>query len=136
RPATRADLPGIFAIRDGAGDERLSNPHSVTEALAQRRIDAGALWVWQEETQPVAGFAAVATATGTIEALLVAPGQEGRGIGRALLKVACDVLRHAGHRTATLRIEAGIPAERHYRAAGWTDAGCSAKGELIFKKVL
>ena len=45
-------------------------------------------------------WAAADTRDGTIWALFIDPHHEGRGIGRALFKAACDVLRQTGHRTA------------------------------------
>ncbi len=91
----------------------------VTEATALRLIAEGALAVWQEVGEPVTGFAAGEARDGTIFAILVAPGHDGKGIGRTLLAAACDTLRAAGHRTAILRLEPRTPAEHHYRAAGW-----------------
>ncbi len=136
RRATRADLPRILAIRDSVGAARLSDPAVVTEAAAAGLIDGGALWVWQEADLPVAGFAAGDGRDGSIWALLVAPGQEGRGIGRALLTAACATLRAAGHGVATLAVEPDSPAERHYRAAGWSAAGPRRAGPLVLQKPL
>jgi GNAT superfamily N-acetyltransferase len=135
RLATAADIPGIFKIRDGAGANRLSDPSVVTQAHVRRSIDNAALWVWQEDAAPIAGFSGSDARDGSIWALLVAPGHEGKGIGRALLKAACDGLRGAGLAAATIALEPDTPAERHYRAAGWTDAG-TTKGELILTKPL
>ncbi len=136
RLATPLDIPRIFEIRDSVRENRLSDPGAVTEAHAAWFIANGALWVWQEADGLIAGFSGSDRRDGSIWALLVAPGHEGKGIGRALLKAACDALRAAGHRTAILSAEPGTWAERHYRAAGWSEAGLSAKGELLFRKQL
>ena len=136
RPAAPADIRRIFEILDGAGENRLTDPGAVTEADLQRFIDAGALWVWREPDGQVAGFAASDARDGSIWALFVAAGHEGKGIGRALLARACDALREAGHPEARLTAAPGSPAERHYRAAGWTASGHNAKAELIFRKAL
>jgi GNAT superfamily N-acetyltransferase len=120
RAATSADLPDMLAIRDTAGDDRLSNPVLLTEAVARRLLAAGAVWVWREPGGPIAGFVAVDAGEGAIAALLVKPGERNRGIGRGLLAAGLDALRRAGHKTAILALEPGAPAERHYRAAGWT----------------
>ena len=136
RPATRADLPALLAIRDAAGAERLSDPRKATEKLLGQLIVSAAVSVWQEDMQPVAGFVAVETGAGMIEALLVAPGRQGRGIGRALLAAACEVLRTAGHTTATIALQPGTAAERHYRRAGWLDPGTGGANELILQKSL
>jgi GNAT superfamily N-acetyltransferase len=92
--------------------------------------------VWQEADGPVAGFAAGDARDGTIWALFVAPGHEGKGIGRALLRAACDTLRAAGYARASLSTDSGTRAERHYRADGWTVTGRNDKGELVFQKPL
>ena len=136
RPATREDIPRIFEIRDAVRENPLTDPGAVTEADAAHLIDAGALWVWQEEDDLVAGFSAGDARDGSIWALFVAPGHDGKGIGRALLQRACDALREAGHREAWLTTEPGSRAARHYGAAGWTASGYGRKGELIFRKML
>lgn len=137
RPATLADLPALLAIRDAAGAERLSDPRRVTGDLLRPLVDAGAVWVWQAVAdERVAGFAAVDVASGAVAALLVAPGEQGRGIGRALLAETCDALRAAGHAAATIAIEPGAAAERHYRAAGWAVIGTDANGASVFSKPL
>jgi len=136
RLATRTDIPRIFEIRYSVRENRLTDPSLVTGADAERFIGDGALWVWQEADGLVAGFSGSDRRDGSIWALFVAPGHEGKGIGRALLTRACDALRDAGHCEAWLTTEPGSRAERHYRAAGWTAGGLSAKGELIFRKVL
>jgi GNAT superfamily N-acetyltransferase len=136
RRATRSDISRIFEIRDSVGENRLSDPSAVTEAGAAWFIDNRALWVWQEADGLVTGFSAGDVRDGSIWALFVAPGHEGKGIGRALLKAACDALREAGHRLAILSAEPGTRAERHYRADGWTVTGTNQKGELVFQKPL
>ena len=136
RPATPADIPRIFEIRNSVGENRLSDPSAVTEADAVRFIGEDALWVWQEADGLVTGFSGSDKRAGSIWALFVAPGHDGKGIGRALLKTACDALREAGHRAATLSTEPGTRAERHYRADGWSLTGTNQKGELVFQKLL
>jgi GNAT superfamily N-acetyltransferase len=136
RLATPSDIPRIFAIRDSVRENRLTDPSVVTEAGVRWFIDQGAFWVWQEAGGEVTGIAGSDLRDGTIYALFVAPEHEGKGIGRALLKTACDALLAAGHRRATLSTEPGTRAERHYRADGWRVIGTNAKGELIFQKSL
>jgi GNAT superfamily N-acetyltransferase len=136
RLATSGDIARIFEIRFGVNENRLSDPSVVTEAHVARFIADGALWVWQEADGLITGFSGSDKRDGSIWALFVAPGHDGKGIGRALLKTACDALRAAGHTTATLTTEPGTRAERHYRADGWSVTGTSHKGELVFQKPL
>jgi GNAT superfamily N-acetyltransferase len=136
RRATHADTPRIFEIRDSVRENRLSDPAAVTEAHVAWFVDNGPIWVWEEADGTVAGFSAGDPRDGWVWALFVAPGHEGKGIGRALLKATCGTLQSAGHATATLSTEPGTRAERHYRADGWTVTGQNAKGELVFQKPL
>ncbi|KAB8165917.1 GNAT family N-acetyltransferase [Streptomyces sp. 3MP-14] len=55
--------------------------------------------------------------------LMVRPGAQGRGLGRALLATAERAARAAGLRLLLLDTEADTPAERLYRATGWTHYG-------------
>src|SRR6266568_4917919 len=136
RLAIPSDIPRILEIRDGVRDTLLSDPNAVTEARTVGFIDKRALWVWQEVDGLVTGFSAGDARDGSIWALFVAPGHEGKGIGRALLKRACDGLREGGLLVAILTAAPGTRAERHYRADGWTVTGTNQKGELVFQKPL
>jgi GNAT superfamily N-acetyltransferase len=132
RPAVLADLPWLVAIRVRADAGALSDPALATDDLLRRTIAAGAAMVW-DGAGNIAGFAAVDE--GAIH-LLVDPAQRDRGVGRALLAWACDAAKAAGHARAILVLPPGGTAERHYRAAGWSDAGRSPSDGLILKKPL
>src|SRR5215813_11495386 len=112
RAATTADLSRIFAIRDSVRENRLSDPAAVTEADAAWFLAHGPVWVWQEPDDAVVGFSAGDPRDGTVWALFVAPGHEGKGVGRALLQAACNSLREAGHSVARLSTDSGTRAER------------------------
>jgi GNAT superfamily N-acetyltransferase len=135
RRATPDDVPRICEIRDSVRENRLSDPSRVTPKDIAWFLDNGPIWVWEEDGA-VAGFSAGDSRNGWVWALFVAPGHEGKGIGRALLKATCDTLREAGHGTATLSTEPGTRAERHYRADGWTVTSQTESGELVFQKPL
>jgi GNAT superfamily N-acetyltransferase len=136
RRATSADVPRISEIRDSVRENRLSDPSRVTPTDIAWFLENGPIWVWEEDDDMVAGFSAGDPRNGWVWALFVAPGHEGKGIGRALLKATCDTLRDAGHSTATLSTEPGTRAERHYRAHGWTSVSQTERGELVFQKPL
>ena len=136
RPAIRADISRIFEIRDSVSENRLTDPESVTEEDAAWYVDNDALWVWQEDDGTINGFAAGDPRDGWVWALFVAPGEEGRGIGRALLDHTCASLREAGHAVAKLMTGAGTRAERHYRKAGWIETRRADTGEIFFEKPL
>jgi GNAT superfamily N-acetyltransferase len=130
RPAVLADLPALLAIRDGAGDDALSDPALVDEADLRRLIAAGATIAW-EDGDTIAGFAAV---DGAAVCLLVDTAARGKGIGRDLLAWACYAVRAGGGAAATLALARGGTAAGHYRAAGWVEAGPSATGGAVLKK--
>jgi GNAT superfamily N-acetyltransferase len=132
RPAVAADLPRLVAIRARADADALSDPAAAIDGALRRLIAAGAATVW-DEAGTIAGFAAVGE--GAVH-LLVDPAQRSRGVGRALLAWACGAAKEAGYAQATLALPPGGTAERHYRAAGWSDAGPSASGGLVLKKPL
>src|SRR5262249_49535555 len=96
RRATPDDLPRICAIRDGAHEDPLSDPSVLTAARLASLLENGPIWLWEEPEGLVAGFAAADPGDGRVWALLVAPGHEGKGIGRTLLAAVCGALRAAG----------------------------------------
>jgi len=132
RLAAAADLPRLMAIRDRSGPDALSDPAAVAEDLLRRLIAAGAVTVCEEDGA-IAGFAAI---DGGAIHLLVDPAQRSRGIGRALLAAACVALKDAGAGAATLTLAPQSRAERHYRAAGWSEIGRGASNGLVLKKPL
>jgi|SRR5271163_3936542 len=136
RRATQADVSRIHEIRDSVRENRLSDPALVTPEQIAWFLENGPIWVWEEEDSMVTGFSAGDPRNGWVWALFVAPGHEGKGIGRALLKATCDTLRAAGHTAAMLSTEPGTRAERHYRADGWTAISGTERGDLVFQKPL
>jgi GNAT superfamily N-acetyltransferase len=130
--ATSADIPRIVEIRAAVSENILSDPGSVTTADIQWFIDNASIWTWVEDGQ-IYGFSTGDPRDGTIFALFVDPCREGRGIGQALISLACATLRQAGHKTATLGTEPGTRAERFYRRNGWTSFGHKSNGEILFR---
>ncbi len=132
RPAEATDLPRLVAIRDGAGDDALSDPGLIEADDLRRLIASGAVTAW-DDAGDIAGFAAL---DGGAIHLLVDAMQRSRGVGRALLARACDSLRQSGHAEAMVTLPRGSAAERHYLAAGWRVAGRNATGRTVLKKPL
>jgi GNAT superfamily N-acetyltransferase len=135
RRAVQNDVRRIMEIRHSVRENRLSDPSLVTSADCAAFIDRSEIWVWTE-SGTVQGFAAGDTRDGWIWALFVAPEHESRGIGRSLLPLACDTLRHAGYSVAKLSTTGGTRAERFYRTNGWSAVGSNQKGEIVFEKRL
>ena len=134
RKATRADLPRISEIRFAVRENRLSNPASIGPVV-DWLFDNSTFWVWEEDGA-IQGFSAADPRDGSIFALSVHPSYERRGIGRALLPLACNVLKESGHAIATLTTEAGTGAERFYRIDGWAEVGRKEDGQIVFQKSL
>jgi GNAT superfamily N-acetyltransferase len=132
RRAGPADWPRIEEIRSAVRENRLRDPSAVTRGDIAWFTAHPGIWVWDADGL-IKGFSAADPRDGTIWALFVDPTHERQGIGRALFQAACDTLRAAGHHVATLTTAPGSRAEGFYRAAGWTDVGRSAKGEVIFR---
>ena len=130
RTGIPADLPALLVLRGDAGTDALSDPALIDADRLRGLIAAGMVMVWDEDSR-VAGFAAVDAA---VIHLLVDPGTRGKGVGRELLAWACDGVRAAGHAAASLSLAAGSTAARHYRAAGWQEAGTSPTGGAVLKK--
>jgi GNAT superfamily N-acetyltransferase len=137
RKATRADAPRISEIRFAVRENRPANAAviAVIAKLVDWLFDNSTIWVWDEDGA-VQGFSAADPRDGSICALFVDPSYERRGIGRALLPFACNVLKESGHATAVLTTEAGTRAERFYRTDGWTEVGRKEDGQIIFQKSL
>ncbi|MPZ36113.1 MAG: GNAT family N-acetyltransferase [Rhodospirillales bacterium] len=135
RRARLDERPRVSEIRFAVRENRLSDPSRVTDADYRWFSENPGIWAWEEDGR-ILGFSAADTRDGTIWALFVDPGHEGRGIGRALLANACAVLRDAGHRAVTLTTDPGTRADRFYREAGWTALGIDECGEQIFRSTL
>jgi GNAT superfamily N-acetyltransferase len=120
-------------IRHSVRENRLSDPNLVTASDCAAFLARSEIWVWVENGV-VQGLAAGDTRDGWIWALFVAPGCEGRGIGQALIALACETLRNAGYTVATLSTVEDTRAERFYRTNGWTAIGRNEKGEVVFQR--
>ena len=132
RRARPGDHARVTEIRNSVTENVLSDPSRVTIEHYKWFEQNPGVWLWEEDGR-ILGFSAADTRDGTIWALFIDPGHEGRGIGRALLAKACDVLREAGHRTATLGTEPGSRADGFYRQAGWIALHIDKRGEQILR---
>ena len=135
RRAVQSDVSRMMEIRHLVRENRLSDPNLVTADHCAEFIERSEMWVWEDEGV-VQAFAAGDIRDGWIWALFVAPGYEGRGIGQALLSMACETLRIAGYTVANLVTAEGTRAERFYKENGWTVASKNGRGELLFYKQL
>ncbi|MFE6974506.1 GNAT family N-acetyltransferase [Streptomyces sp. NPDC057682] len=94
-------------------------------------VESGEQRVWiARDGERVAGTVSLAPARmpngrhrAEIGKLMVRPSARGRGLGRALLDTVERAAADDGRTLLVLDTESGSPAERLYRAAGWTECG-------------
>lgn len=130
RPATLEDIPAMHAVRVAVRENRLNDPSRIRPAdYAALLNGSGRGWVALVDGRLV-GFGIANAANRNLWALFVAPGFEGRGIGRQLHDELLDWLFGLGSGPAWLTTEPGSRAERFYRVAGWQEAGLEPGGDL------
>jgi GNAT superfamily N-acetyltransferase len=130
RPAAAADIPAMHAIRLAVRENALLDPTRVRPADYAALLAGNGGGFVAEVDGAVVGFGMADGATRNVWALFVAPGFEGRGIGRALHDEVLDWLFARGDGPAWLTTAPGTRAERFYREAGWQDAGRDPGGDL------
>ncbi len=135
RPATRADLHRIHAVRGGTTENRLDDPSRVTDEEVTWYMD-DAIFLVSEDDVGIQGFACANHQTGYVWALFVNDEAQGRGHGTALLDAVMSRLREAGHRQAFLSTDGGTRAERFYRSKGWKPTGINMRGEMVLRAFL
>src|SRR5688572_4845448 len=79
RRATVDDIADMMALRMSVRENRLSHPGQVTAEDCLPYVQRGHIWIWEED-QEILGLSASDCAAGSIWALFVRPGHEGRGI--------------------------------------------------------
>jgi len=119
RQAKLDDIPAMSAIRLAVRENVLSHPARITPQMYRDYLALlGRGWVAELDGE-IAGFSYAAQTDASIWALFVAPEHEGKGLGRALLRLATDWLFAQGHQCVRLSTGAGTRAERFYVAQGW-----------------
>ncbi|WP_299537080.1 GNAT family N-acetyltransferase [uncultured Streptomyces sp.] len=96
-----------------------------------RAVEEGGLQVWiARDGERIAGTIGLVRAPlpnarhrAEVAKLMVRPSARGRGLGRALLAAVEESAARSGLSLLILDTETGSPAERLYRAAGWTECG-------------
>lgn len=136
--ATEADVETLFEIRTDVRENNMTRealaevgvtPPSIAEML---RTDSRAWLASAGGDDPVA-FAMADAARGTVFALFVRRGFEGRGLGRALLAEAGAWLFSRGWDEIWLTTGADAPgANAFYRRVGWRDEGLAENGEVRY----
>jgi GNAT superfamily N-acetyltransferase len=126
RQATHADIPAMSTIRLAVTENVLSNPGRITRAMYEDYLEAkGRGWVAEIDGAVVA-FSYADKDDGSIWALFVDPGHEGRGLATQLLRLAADWLFALGYAAVTLTTGADTRADRFYARQGWRRRPLSA----------
>jgi GNAT superfamily N-acetyltransferase len=132
RPGVAADVAGMHRVRMSVLENRLvSRQLSERDYIVEIEV-TGRGWVVEEEGNIVA-FAVGNAATGSIWALFVEPGHDGKGYGRQLHEVMIAWLWEQGHDRLWLTTEPGTRASSFYEKAGWHRVAVSADGELRYE---
>jgi ribosomal protein S18 acetylase RimI-like enzyme len=124
RPASATDLPTISAIRAAAfGDP----PQEATEHVAHAFTEQGSrLFVAEVGGTPVGTIGVVTDENGMyLRALAVAPDQQGRGFGRAILAGAVALMLGEGHTHLALDVATeNCNALSLYLSCGFRETNC------------
>lgn len=135
RGITRADAPEVMRVRNSVKENRLSDPSRVPlELYYQYTEDIGRGWLIEEEGV-IRAFSIAnrePDGRGSIWALFVEPGFEGRGYGQAVMAKAMEWLRAEGLKELWLCTEPGTRAEAFYLAQGWQPGGLKDWGDREF----
>lgn len=119
RRATHADIPAMSRIRLSVAENALRDPSRITVAMYEDYLErSGRGWV-AVSNGDIVGFSYADNTDASIWALFIQPGQEGRGLGKALLEQATNWLFEQGHEQIRLTTGAGTRADRFYAAQGW-----------------
>ena len=133
RVATVADIDAMHRVRMSVLENQLADPRSIGpedyRAMLQER---GRGWVYEVDGA-IVGFAVADHSRRNIWALFVAPGFEGRGIGRNLHDAMVSWLFEKSREPVWLGTESNTRAAGFYTAAGWKHAGTQPNGELRFE---
>ena len=133
RQAFVNDIPQIQFVRNAVKENTLSDPGLVPDADVEDYIlRRGRGWVW-EEAGRIIGFSIVSVSDQNVWALFVEPGQDKKGIGRALHDMMMDWYFSQTDQPIWLSTSPGTRAEGFYRKAGWQETGLYGKGEIRFE---
>ncbi|MDX1705556.1 GNAT family N-acetyltransferase [Pseudidiomarina sp.] len=133
REANVEDIPALSGIRLSVKENVLSDPGKVTtEMYVAYLSESGKGWLCEIDGE-VVGFSVASLNDGSIWALFVKPGYEGKGIGARLLKLAADWLFDMGATSIILSTDANTRADRLYERQGWSRGEVRADGEVGYR---
>ncbi|CAN5415392.1 hypothetical protein BH10PSE7_BH10PSE7_32600 [soil metagenome] len=128
RDARPADLPAITHVRTSVRENHMSVEEMASRGITHATIAAGmhagyyGTWV-AEAAGDIVAFSIADSRDGSVFALFVLPGCEGRGYGTFLLERCEKFLAKSGYAEAWLTTGLNTKAERFYFRRGWLAAG-------------
>ena len=125
RQAVASDIAGMHRVRMSVLENRLVSRQLSEQDYRVEIETTGRGWLIELEGTILA-FAVGNAATGSIWALFVEPGHEGKGYGRRLHDTMVAWLWEQGHDRLWLTTGPGTRAARFYEAAGWRQVGETA----------
>jgi GNAT superfamily N-acetyltransferase len=141
RPATPDDVELLFDIRTSVLENHQSRAELASIGVTPRTVEemlrtTARAWVAEVEGRAM-GFSMADGAEGTVFAMFVRPGWEGRGAGRALMREAEAWLFAEGWDEIWLLTsrDPALRANGFYRRLGWTQAEWGADGQVKYVKV-
>jgi GNAT superfamily N-acetyltransferase len=132
RVAVRDDITPIQRVRHAVRENRLTSRVITDDEVREHLEVLGRGWV-VELDGTVRAFAIGNRRTANVWALFVEQGHERCGFGRQLHDTMMAWFWAEGVPRVWLSTGAGTRAEAFYRAAGWRDAGLTARGEVRFE---
>lgn len=135
RQANADDIPAMSRIRLAVNENRLRDPSRITLQMYEDFLERdGRGWVAQIDGATVA-FSYANRTDGSIWALFVESGHEGRGMAKTLLAMATDWLFSLGFDELKLSTGAGTRADGFYARLGWERIeGDGAEVEYVLKR--
>lgn len=121
-----AELDAVMSVMDGAFDPQFGEAWTRSQCAGILPMSGVVLTLaWDDKQREPLGFSLARTIAGEAELLLlaVAPGSQGRGVGRRLLEQFVERARADGARRIHLEVRDGNPAIRMYQNAGFKAAG-------------
>lgn len=132
RQAIASDVADMHRVRMSVVENRLVSRRLSEQDYRLEMEVTGRGWVIESAGNIVA-FAVGNAADGSIWALFVEPGHEGKGYGRRLHDTMVAWLWEQGLDRLWLTTERGTRAARFYEKAGWRQVGECTEGELRYE---
>jgi GNAT superfamily N-acetyltransferase len=138
RPASQADVPGMFVVRTAVGENHLNAAQlarrGITQASVAQSLRSGCqAWVAENRGQ-VVGFSIADLDYASIFALFVLPAYQGIGLGSRLLELATQSLWDHGADLIWLATEPRTRAAAFYQRRGWIVTGTEGNGDLRLER--